>query len=268
MRKFAAVTALFALLSLPAAAGGKACQVAESAVPTPGLRAMAMGSSSEPMPDEARLTSAQIDILAEADTNFRRALQEIEERIKKFPAGKPGAVADLSGKALPELVTAFLSRSVRGRAFVIDPKTAGEFRLANDAAMAAWKNGEESKSCPLCIAVRVGLESSFRWEESEFGALTEAQKKELAELGKKRDDLGRKWAFVLKEELTVPQLEWLRNAQMRWLKATLKSSVTAGMKSLGAKTCGACAWKQEQEKCEFCVIVKKAVEAATEGVER
>ncbi|KAF0242249.1 MAG: hypothetical protein FD180_4011 [Planctomycetota bacterium] len=268
MRTFAAVAALIALLPLPADAGGKACQVSESAIPTPGLRELAMGSTSNPLPDNAWLKGAQIDRLAEADTHFRLALRDLDEQLAKLPAGKGAPAADLAGKPLPELVTAFLSRATRGRAILIDTESAGEFWLADDEAMAASKGGEKSRWCALCIAVRTGMEARFQYEESDFGALTEEQKKKLAALGQKRDDLGRKWAAILKEELTAPQLEWLRDAQMRWLKATLKTAVTNGVKSLGARTCEACSEEAVQEKCEFCAIVTKALEAAKREISR
>lgn len=260
------ITALFAaaavLLPIPAAAGGKACQIADSAVPTPGLRELTMGSTSNPVPDNARLTGGQIEALAEADTQFRRALREIDEKVAKLPAKEKNAAADLAGKPLPELVTAFLARAARGRAILIDPEAAREFTLADAKALAARKAGEKDRFCPLCIAVREGMEAPFRWDAAEFGELTAQQTKELAELGQERDDLVRKWEAVLQNQLTAPQLEWLREAQMRWLKETLRTAVTEGLTSLGVETCKSCADLALPKKCEFCSIVTNALEEA------
>ncbi|MEK7468128.1 MAG: hypothetical protein AAB074_11995 [Planctomycetota bacterium] len=263
MRTFTVVASIIALLPIPAAAGGKACQIRDSAIPTPGLGELATGSTTNPMPEKALLSKEQIDTLAEADTNFRKALREINEQVAKLPAGPKRAASGVSSKPLAELVTAFLARAARDQALLIEVESAGEFWFANDEALAAQKKGEKDRFCALCIAVRQGVEAAFRWDESEFGELTEAQKKELAALGQKRDDLKRKWAAVLKEELTAPQLEHLRDAQMRWLKKTLKSAVAGGMKSLGDERCEACSGKEGiDKKCEFCWIVTSGVDEA------
>ena len=255
---------LLALLPLAAAAvpGGKYCQVADSGVPTPGLAELVMGSKTEPVPAQARLTEAQIDTLAELDTKIRRILEGINARAAKLPAGGGAAGnAELARQALPELVTRFLAEASRDRALLIDVESASEFRLANAEALEAKLQGDKSRWCPVCLAVRHGMEADFAWRAGEFGELSPAQEKEAAELASMRDDVRRKWAATLKSELNPAQLSCLREAQMRWLKATLKGAVASGMRSLGAKKCEACTTTVET-KCEFCSLVLNAVDEA------
>lgn len=267
MRTFAAVAALMAVFSLPAAAGGKACQVADSAVPTPGLRELAMGSSIEPVPDGSRLTAKQIERLAEADTAFRREMKDVAARCALLPAGE-SKEPDAAGKALPDLVALFLARSVRDAAILIDPEGEGAFGMANAAAMARWRMGDKEGFCALCIGVRRGMEAAFAWEPGKFGELTAEQEQAAVALAARRQELRQKWAAILKEELTAEQLEWLRRAQMRWLKDAVRDSVTAGLKRLDAATCESCAKDAVEMKCEFCGIVMAAVDAAKRPVTR
>ncbi len=261
--------ALFlALLSLPAAAGGKRCQVAESAVPTPGLQAMAMTSSADPAPDEVRLTDAQVERLADADTSIRRALKDLAARRTKLPAGT-FAETETAGKALPDLVALFLGRSLRDAAMVIDADTANELSLADKSAMEHWRKGDKNERfCDLCVGVRRGLEAAFAWLPGEFGELSAEQEKEAAELAVRRQEIRQKWVAALKAELTGKQLEWLREAQMKRLKIVVLDSVTAGMRQLGAATCASCAEGAGMKKCEFCDIVLKAVAAAKKAADR
>jgi hypothetical protein len=260
--------ALFALftVALPMAAaavpGGKACQVADSAVPTPGLEELVFGSKTDPVPSQARLTERQIEKLAEIDTKFRKILVDLEARSRKLPAGAgSSANAELASLPLPELVERFLAGAARDRALVIDIESAPEFHLANAEAMAAKLQGDKTRWCPLCLAVRQGMEAEFAWKAGELGALSPAQEKEAVELASLRDGVRRKWAAALSSELNAAQLEWLREAQMRWLKSTLQGAVATGMRSLGPEKCEACATKVEW-KCEFCSIVLNALDEA------
>lgn len=256
--------ALFAVLPLAAAAvpGGKHCQVAESAVPTPGLAELVMGSKTDPVPDKARLSDSQVNTLAELDTKLRKTLNDIEARVAKLPAGKAGAAsARLAQQELPELVACFLSSATRDRALLIDVDSAPAFRLANSEALAAKERGEDSSWCALCVAVRKGMEADFAWRADEFGSLSPEQKQEAAVLASMRDEVRRKWTSALKSELSTAQIAWLREAQMRWLKSTLHGAVASGMRTLGAKKCDACATIVGL-KCEFCSIVLGAVDEA------
>jgi len=263
MHKFIAAF-LLSLVPIAAAAvpGGKACQVAESGVPTPGLSELVMGSKTEPVPVQARLTEKQIDTLAQLDTQLRKTLEGIDARVARLPAGRGAAAnAELARLELPELVTHFLAEASRDRALLISVESAPEFRLANAEALEAKLQGDKSRWCPLCLAVRQGMEADFAWGSGEFGALSPEQQKEAAELASMRDEVRRKWTTTLKSELSPAQLTWLREAQMRWLKSTLQGAVTNGMRSLGAKKCEACATTVEW-KCEFCSIVLNAVDQA------
>jgi len=265
MRTLIAVS-LFALLPFASAAvpGGKACQVAASGVPTPGLEALVMGSKTDSVPAQARLTDAQIETLASLDTKLRKALEGIEARAARLPAGARGAKApnaELAGQELPALVTRFLAEAARDQALVIDFEAAAEFNLANAAALEAKEKGDKSRWCPLCLAVRRGVEADFAWKAGEFGALSPLEAKEAAQLAAERDELRRKWAAALAAELKPEQLTCLRQAQMRWLRSTLQGAVASGMRSLGAKKCEACATSVEW-KCEFCSIVLGAVDEA------
>ena len=265
MRTLIAISLLSLFSSASAAVpGGKACQVAASAVPTPGLESLVMGSKSDPVPSAARLTEAQIDKLASLDTQLRAALEALEARAAKLPAGTRGARAanaELARQDLPALVTRFLAEAARDQALVFDFEAAGEFNLANAAALAAKSQGDKSRWCPLCLAVRRGVEADFAWKAGEFGALSPEQEKEAAQLAAARDELRRKWEAALTAELKPEQLGCLRQAQMRWLKTTLHGAVASGMRSLGAPKCDACATTL-QWKCEFCSIVLGAVDEA------
>jgi hypothetical protein len=254
-----AVPAVFAA---PAVPGGKACQVAASVVPTPGLDLLVMGSKTDPVPADARLTEQQIHTLAEVDTKFRVLRANLDARAAELPAGR-GAVKheELARQELPALVTRFLADAARDQALLIDVESASEFRLASGKALEAQVQGDKSRWCALCLAVRRGMEADFAWRAGEFGTLSAEQEKEAAELASRRDELRRKWAAVLKSELRPAQLAWLREAQMRWLKGTLQSAVAGGLRSLGAKQCEACATTVEW-KCEFCSIVLAAVDEA------
>lgn len=256
--------ALLALLPIAAAAvpGGKACQVAESAVPTPGLGELVMGSKTDPVPVQARLTEAQINTLADLDTKLRGTLSGIDARAAKLPAGKAAAGnAELARQELPELVTRFLAEASRDSALLINVESAPEFRLANAEALEAKLRGDNSRWCALCLAVRQGMEADFAWRAGEFGSLSPEQQKEAAELASMRDEVRRKWTTTLKAQLSPAQLARLQAAQMRWLKSALAGAVADGMGSLGAEKCGACTTKVEW-KCEFCSIVLHAVEQA------
>ena len=265
MRSLIAVSLLTLLPCASAAVpGGKRCQVAASAVPTPGLEALVMGSGAAPVPAQAQLTDAQIETLASLDTKLRKSLEEIETRAAKLPAGARGAQVaktDLALKPLPELVTHFLAEATRDQALVFDVEKAGEFQLANAAALAAKQNGDDTRWCPLCLAVRRGIEADFAWKAGEFGTLSPAEEKEAGRLAAARDEVRRTWAAALASQLKPEQLTWLREAQMRWLESTLHDAVVSGMRSLGAKTCAACA-KSVATKCEFCSIVLGAVDEA------
>jgi hypothetical protein len=265
MRTFIAVP-LLALLPFASAAvpGGKRCQVAASAVPTPGLEALVMGSKDDAAPSQARLSDAQIERLASLDTKLRSVLEGIEARAAKLPAGERKAQApnaELASQPLPALVTRFLSEAARDQALVLDFEAAAEFQLANAAALEAKQHGDKTRWCPLCLAVRRGVEADFAWKAGEFGALSPAQEKEAAELAAARDEVRRTWAAALGAALEPEQLGWLRGAQMRWLKSTLQGSVASGMRSLGAQKCEACA-TTVASKCEFCSIVLGAVDEA------
>lgn len=265
MRMLIAVP-LLALLPLASAAvpGGKACQVAASAVPTPGLEALVMGSKTDSVPSGARLTQAQIETLAALDTKLRGTLEGIEARAAKLPAGVRGAQApnaDLASQPLPALVTRFLCEAACDKALVFDFEAPGEFQLANAAALEARQKGDKTRWCPLCLAVRRGVEAEFTWKAGEFGALSPAEEKEAAQLAAAREEVRRKWTAALAAELKPEQLTCLREAQMRWLKSTLQGAVASGMRSLGAQKCEACA-TSVQSKCEFCSIVLGAVDAA------
>jgi hypothetical protein len=258
---------LLALLPLDAAAapGGKACQVAASAVPTPGLELLVMGSKTDPLPAGVRLTEAQIEKLADLDTQIRRTLAELDARAAKLPAGSgvalAGAREELGRAALPDLVARFLADASRDQALVIDVESAREFRLANAAALEARRRGDDTRWCELCFAVRRGMEADFAWRAGEFAALSPVQQKEAAELAARRDELRRRWAATLATELDAAQLARLRAAQMEWLKATLHGAVAGGMRALGAEKCAACT-HAVAEKCEFCALVVRAVDEA------
>jgi len=257
---------LLALLPLASAAvpGGKACQVAASAVPTPGLEALVMGSKTDPVPSEVRLSEAQIEKLASLDTKLRSALEELEARAAKLPAGTrtaQAANAELARQPLPALVTRFLAEASRDQALLLDFEAAAEFNLANAAALEAKQQGDKSRWCPLCLAVRRGVEADFAWKAGEFGALSPAQEKEAAQLAAARDEVRRKWSAALAAELKPEQLSRLRGAQMRWLKSTLHGAVAGGLRALGAQKCEACATTVEW-KCEFCSIVLGALDEA------
>jgi hypothetical protein len=262
MRHLAIAAAFLALVPLVAFAGGKACQIAQSAVPTPGLFELVMGSKTEPVPEQVRLSVAQVDALADCDTKIREALGEVEARKAKLPAGEHGeSRAALAEEPLAALVTRCLAEAACDRALVIDVETAREFRLATDAAARARERGDKSLSCELCLAVRSGMQAKFAWKAGEFAALTPAQEKEAAELASKRDELRHQWTAAVQAQLTAPQLAWLRDAQMRWLKETLRGSLVHGVRTLAAKNCRACE-EQATLKCEFCSIVSNAVEQA------
>ena len=189
-------------------------------------------------------------------------VQELEVRSDKLPAGSgSGAKAELARQPLPELVEHFLSEAARDRALVIDVESAREFRLANAEAVSARVQGDQSRWCPLCLAVRRGMEADFAWKAGELGALSPAQEKEAVELASMRDEVRRKWAGALVSELNDAQLCWLREAQMRWLKSALHDAVATGMRSLGPEKCEASATKVEW-KCELCSIVLRAVDEA------
>src|SRR5258706_10646212 len=194
-----AAAGLRALSPMVASApGGDACQVASSAVPTPGLPELVMGSKERSVPDDARLTQAQIQSLARQDTLIRRALDEIEARFRKLPAGEGRAAqTGLADKALPELVAHFLASASREQAFLIDVAAASEFQLATDATVKAEKSGEKSRGCSLCLAVRRGMEAKFQWRSGELAKLTPDQEQEAAELAALREGLRRKWAAAV-----------------------------------------------------------------------
>lgn len=245
----AIATALLFTLSplLAAAPGGDACQVASSAVPMPGLPELVMGSQEHPVPDGARLTQAQIRSLARQDTQIRGALDQIEARFKKLPAGQGRAVqSDPAGKGLPELVAHLLASASREQAFLTDFATASEFQLADD---------DKSRACSLCLAVRRGLDAKFQWRSGELAKLTQDQEKEAAELAALREGLRRKWAEAVQKELDPAQLTWLRGAQMRWLQQTLRTSVASGLRSLGEQKCT----EASAPKCVFGSILTRAV---------
>lgn len=258
------LAALAAVLPVAAAAvpGGKACQVAESAVPTPRLADLVFGSKTDPVPAQGRLTEAQVEKLADLDTQLRRTLQDFNARVAKLPvAAKGEGSPELASQTLAELVEHFFAQATRDRALLIDVEAAREFQLANADALSAKSRGEDRRWCALCLAVRRGMEAEFAWKAGEFGALTSEQQREAEKLASLRNDLRRKWTAALKSELSTAQLGWLRDAQMRWLKETLHSSVANGMRSLGEKKCESCATKLES-KCEFCSIVLTAVDEA------
>ncbi|MBK8179243.1 MAG: hypothetical protein IPK67_10230 [Planctomycetes bacterium] len=265
-------TLLLALSSLTAAAapsspapGGKACQVAASAVPTPGLAELVMGSKETPVPAEARLSAKQIEALALVDTRLKGVLAEIEARVAGLPRGTAKeSNPDLESRPLPELVTHFLAQAVRDQALLIDVESAGEFDMADAAALEAKARGDQKAWCPLCLGVRRGMEAGFAWRAGEFAELSAAQEKEALVLAGLREDVRRDWAAALKAQLTPAQLSALRTAQLRWLKSTLQQAVAGGMRSLGAKKCEACTTRVEW-KCEFCFLVIRAVEEAKAG---
>jgi hypothetical protein len=258
---FAALAALLPVTA-PVVPGGKACQVADSAVPTPGLEALVFGSKAESAPTEQRLTGKQIEKLADLDTEIRRTLQDVDARAARLPAAtKSVASPEISSKPLAELVEHFLSEAARDHALLIDVEGAREFHLANADALAAKLRGDETRWCALCLAVRRGMEADFAWKAGEFGALSSEQQREAVKLASLRNDVRRKWTAALKAELSKSQLSWLRESQMRWLKTTLHDAVASGMRTLGAKKCESCATAR-QWKCEFCSIVLAAVEEA------
>jgi hypothetical protein len=208
------------------------------------------------------LSDAQVETLVKLDTKLRRVLQGIESRAALLPAGTPGAVdAKAAGAQLPELVERFLADAARDRAILIDPETAREFELANAAALAAKHAGDKTRWCPLCLAVRRGLEADFAWRADEHGVLSPEQSKEALRLAKMREDVRQEWSAGLKAELRPAQLAWIREAQMGWVKSTLHASVLGGMRTLGKEKCDACATKVEW-KCEFCSIVLDALAEA------
>ncbi len=104
MQKFALAVALALSALLPfafaAASGGKACQVAESGVPTPGLAELVMGSQTDPLPNGVQLSAAQIDKLYELDNALRGRLSEIEARERELPRAT-GAKAPTHGAKAP-----------------------------------------------------------------------------------------------------------------------------------------------------------------------
>jgi hypothetical protein len=201
-----------------------------------------MGSNERAVPDAARLTQAQIKSLARQDTQIRRALDEIETRFRKLPAGDGRAAqGSPKDKALPELVTHFLAGASREQALLID--------LATD---------EKSQGCSLCLAVRRGLDAKFQWRPGEFAKLTPDQEQEAAQLAGMREDLRRKWAAAVQAELNPVQLACLREAQMRWLEQSLRTSVAAGLRSCGAKQGAACT-EASAPKCVFGAILTGAV---------
>jgi len=233
-----AAAVLFVLTPFVAAPlGGDACQVAASAVPTPGLPELVMGSKERAVPDAARLTEAQIRSLARQDTQVRRALEEVEARFHKLPAGKgQAAQASLADKPLPEQVAHFLAGASREQAFLID--------VATD---------EKSHACTLCPAVRRGMEAKFQWRSGELAKLTPEQEQEAANLAARREELRRKWAAAVQAELNPVQLAWLREAQMRWLEQSLRT--------FGAKQAAACT-EASAAKCVFGAILTGAVAGA------
>jgi len=235
----AIAAAVFFVLSplVATAPGGDACQVASSAVPTPGLPELVMGSRERAVPDDARLTQAQITSLARQDTQIRRALNEIEARFHKLPAGQgPAAQTNLADRELPEQVAHLLASASREQAFLID--------VATD---------ESSRGCSLCLAVRRGMEAKFQWRSGELAKLTPDQEQEAAQLAAMREGLRRKWAAAVQTELNAVQLAWLREAQMRWLEQSLRS--------LGAKKGAACT-QAFSPKCVFGAALTAAVVAA------
>lgn len=258
----AAAASLSAPRSTP---GGKHCQLAESGVPTPGLSELVLGSKTRPVPSDARLSEAQVETLADFDTKLRRVLKDVEARAARLPAGESrNAVATLDAKGppqLPALVERFVSEAACDAALVIDVETAHEFRLANAQALAARESGDKLGWCPLCLAVRRGIEADFAWRSNRFGELSPEQAKEATLLAHLRDDVRRQWSARLREELRPAQIAWLRQAQMQWIKTTLKQSVVDGMKAMGEETCNACS-TSIQWKCEFCSIVLDALDEA------
>lgn len=265
MRTLIAVP-LLALLPFASAAvpGGNACQVAASVVPTPGLEVLVMGSKTDAVPANVRLTEAQVETLAHLDTKLRRDLEGIQARVAQLPAGARAAKAanaESANQPLPVLVTRYLAEAARDQALVLDFESATEFRLANAAALDARQKGDSQRWCQLSLAVRRGVEADFAWKEHEFGALSPAEEKKAAQLAAARDEVRRTWAAALAKELKPQQLDWLRAAQMRWLESTLQGSVASSLRSLGAKKCEACAATAEW-KCEFCSIVLGAVDEA------
>lgn len=251
-----AVALLALSFASPALAGGKPCAVAQSSIETPGLGDLAMGTS----PDDVRLTSKQIDILFDADRNLRRTLGELDGRFAKLPAVKaqPGAPA---GATLPEMVTFFVARALRGRAILVDPETANVFSLARRKAMDA--GGTDRSACPLCVAVRRAVEAEFAWDLREFAdGLTEEQKAEIQAIAEGRQALRVKWAAILKETLTEKQLGWLREKQERWLMREVETVVEAGLRRAGTEVCKSCTEQGYAKKCEFCTVVNQALRKA------
>ena len=281
MQKFAFAFALALSALLPfafaAAPGGKACQVAESGVPTPGLAELVMGSKTDPLPNGVQLSAAQIDKLYELDNTLRGRLSEIEARARELPravsakapahgaktpahgAQAPAACEVGKSAELPALVADFLAPATRDAAILIDAEQAIEFRLARKGADA--KSRDENSSCELCLAVRRGMERPFAWTPRDFGELNAEQAKEAKFLAEKREEVRRAWSRAIASELTPAQLDRLRRAQMGWLKSTLAETVEKGLVSLGAATCSSCK-AEVQVKCEFCGIVEKALERA------
>src|SRR5258706_1216764 len=164
-----AAAVLFALTPMVASApGGDACQVASSAVPTPGLPELVMGSKERSVPDDARLTQAQIQSLARQDTLIRRALDEIEARFRKLPAGESRAAQTrLADKALPAPVAHFLASASREQGLLIDVAAASEFQLATDATVKAEKSGEKARGGSLGPPGRRGMEGKFQGRSGE-----------------------------------------------------------------------------------------------------
>ena len=257
---------LLALLPLASAAvrGGKVCQVADSAVPTPGLADLVMGARPGSAPSPTRLTEAQITILADLDTKLRRSLQVIESRAARLPAGARGAEAakaELALLPLPDLVTRLVADATRDQALVLDCETAPEFGHADAAAPDAGQRGDETRSCPPCRAVRRGVEAGFAWKAGEHGRLSPAEQVEAAELAAARDEARRTWKSALVAELGPEQLAWLRKEQMRWLESTMRGAVADGLRALGTQERAACATTVEGE-CALCSIVLDAIDDA------
>lgn len=255
-----AVALLVLSFASPALAGGKRCAVGESAIDTPGFREMARGSSSEPVPDDVRLTDGQVNDLYDADCSFRKALAEIDGRFARLPVVKalPGAPA---GAALPEMVTYFVARSLRSRALVIDPETSNDFHYARAKVM--QKDGTDRDACAVCIAVRRAVEAEFAYDLREFAAgLTEEQKAEIAAIAQDRQSLRVKWAATLKEALTGRQFAWLQRKQERWLMHEVGRVVEAGLRGAGTEVCSSCTEQKYAPKCEFCTVVEQALRNA------
>lgn len=266
MKPTALVPAFALVVALAASAGGPACGISwGSAVQTPGIQELAMGSSKEPLPSGVRLTQAQIQKLFDVSEEIRRDRRALDGRLEKLRWRKDVPVAAGEGAKLPGLVQAFLARATRDTALLIDPETSGLFDLARSKAVAAFERGEaDPEACPICIAVRRGIEAPFAFGAEEFdGALTADEKKEAEAIAAGRQELRLKWIRAIRAELTEAQLDWLRHTQERWLVEETGRVVTAGLRAAGSETCRTCAEEPvTPAKCKFCSVADRAAKEA------